>query len=268
MSASQLVDDSTLPGAGSNNNGAVTVTIQGSVGSATANAGNSPTAFGPALTAAVAQNGSYANLESKVTATTGNGGADMIGSTATILAGRASTPATVSMAWRTGVNPPNPGPSEGFVSDVLDLLGMAVVNGQTKDGSVHTDPFVLQMSYDSTVVEARTGMDELSAALADRITMDYLDAGPDGVIGTGDDQWELAAAGNFGSSNQHFAGVGPWNGDMTLGDYGVDVQSHTVWAVLDRDGDFAVVPEPGTLPLLGVAAVGLLSGVRRRHGPT
>ena len=101
MSASQLADDSSLPGAGNNNNGAITVTLQGNVGNATADASNSPTSFGTPLTAPVAQNASYANLESTVTATTGSGGQSMVGSTATILAGTASVSATVSMAWRT-----------------------------------------------------------------------------------------------------------------------------------------------------------------------
>ena len=70
MSASQLADDSTLPGAGNNNNGGLTITLQGNVGNATADASNSKTAFGAALTALVAQNASYANLESTVTAST------------------------------------------------------------------------------------------------------------------------------------------------------------------------------------------------------
>ena len=66
-----------------------------------------------------------------------------------------------------------------------------------------------------------------------------------------------AVLGNFGSDNDHFVGVGAWNGDMTLGDWGVNVQSHAVWAVLDHNGDFAVVPEPGTLVLLAAAVIGL-----------
>ena len=49
MSASQLADDSNLPGAGNNNNGAMTVTLQGNVGNATADASNSPTSFGSRL---------------------------------------------------------------------------------------------------------------------------------------------------------------------------------------------------------------------------
>ena len=60
----------------------------------------------------VAQNASYANLESKATATTGSGGYQLVGSTATILAGTNSSGSaqTVSMAWRTqtlsGANKP------------------------------------------------------------------------------------------------------------------------------------------------------------------
>jgi hypothetical protein len=267
MSASQLVDDSTLPGAGSNNNGTITVTLQGNVGNATADASNSPTSFGSPLTAPVAQNASYANLESKVTTTTGSGGQSMIGTTATILAGTASVPATVSMAWRTGATNPQTGVQDGFVSDVLDLTGMGIVDGQTKDGSVHTDTFVLQMTYSPLVLEGRTGLSELAAAEAGLIQMDYLDEGLDGIAGTADDRWEPAVLGNFGSTNDRFVGVGQWNGDTTLGDWGVNVQTHTVWAVLDHNSQFAVTPEPSTLALLAAGAIGLVGyrSLRRRR---
>ena len=265
MSASQLADDSSLPGAGSNNDGAITVTLQGNVGNATADASNSPAAFGPALTASVAGSGSYANLESKVTATTGSGGAGMVGTTATILAGAASVSTTASMAWRTAATNPQSGVKEGFVSDVLDLTGIGVVDGQTKDGSVHTDTFVLQMDYDPLAVTARTGLAEQAAAAAGLIQMDYLDMGPDGIAGTADDHWERAVVGNFGSSNDHFVGVEPWNNDMNLGDWGVNTSNHTVWAVLDHNSQFAVTPEPSTLPLLAAGAVGLAGYVWRQR---
>jgi hypothetical protein len=253
MSASQLVDDSPLQGAGSNNNGAVTVTLQGNVGNATADASNSHTSFGSPLAAPVAQNASYANLESTVKSTAGSGGQSMVGSTATILAGTASVPATVSMAWRTATT------NEGLVSDVVDLTGMGVVDGQTRNGSVHTNTFVLQMDYSPLGVEGRTGLSELGAAEAGLIQMDYLD------LGLGN-QWEPAVAGNFGSSNDYFVGVGPWNGDTNLGDWGVNTANHTVWAVLDHNSEFAVVPEPGTLALLATGAISLaVYGLRRRQ---
>jgi hypothetical protein len=53
-------------------------------------------------------------------------------------------------------------------------------------------------------------------------------------------------------------------GDLTLGDWGVNTASNTVWAVVDHNSDFAAVPEPGTLALLGVAwAIGLINYTRR-----
>ena len=85
MAASQLANDSGLPGAGGNNNGAVTVAFQGDVGNATADNSNSQTTFGRTTLTAIASGG-YANLESKTTATSGSGGQGMVGSTATILA--------------------------------------------------------------------------------------------------------------------------------------------------------------------------------------
>ena len=34
------------------------------------------------------------------------------------------------------------------------------------------------------------------------------------------------------------------SGDLTVGDWGVNTVNHTVWAVLNHDSEFAVVPEP------------------------
>ena len=148
------------------------------------------------LTALVAQNTSYANLESTVTTTTGSGGQSMVGSTATILAGTASAPTTISMAWRTATT------NEGLVSDVVDLSGIGVVGGQPKNGSVHTDTFVLQMNYSPLLLEEGTGLSEMSAALQGLITMDYLD--------TADDQWINAVDDNFGGT-PNFVGDQPYN---------------------------------------------------------
>ena len=220
------------------------------------------------MTAAVAQNSSYANLESKVTTTTGSGGQSMVGSTATILAGTASVSTTASMAWRTAATNPQTGAKEGFVSDVLDLTGIGLVDGQTKDGSIHTDTFVLQMDYDPLAVTARTGLAEQAAAAAGLIQMDYPDMGHDDIAGTADDLWEPAVLGNFGSNNDHFVGITPWNNDATLGDWGVNTSNHTVWAVLDHNSEFAVTPEPSTLALLAAGAIGLIGYVWRQRRKT
>ena len=96
--------------------------------------------------------------------------------------------------------------------------------------------------------------------------MDYLDLGPDGVAGTSDDQWLPAVEGNFGSTNNTFVGVEPWNGDMTLGEWGVNVETHSVWAVVDHNSDFAVVPDPARWPssALDRSALLLMRCISRR----
>ncbi len=247
MSAAQLADDSSLPGAGNNNNGAVMVTLQGNVGNATADNSNSQTAFGQALTAPVAVNGSYANLESTVSATSGSGGQGMAGSTATIVAGTNSSGSaqTVSMAWRTQTQGEI---GSGVIGDIVQLSGMDM-NGS----GGQTAPFVLQMSYDSDVLPGTSAAD-------DPLYLAWLDP----TTGL----WENAVNGNIGTTSGNFE-VGAYpNGDTTVGDWGVNTANQTVWAVVNHDGEFAVVPEPGTLTLLGVVAVGLLSyrmRLRRRR---
>ncbi len=249
MAASQLVDDSPLPGAGSNNNGAVTVVLQGNVGNATADRSNSQTLFGSPLIAQVAANGSYTGLESKVTATTGSGGYGMVGSTATILDGTddSGSPETVSMAWRTQTQAERASP--GLISDIVCLSGMAS-NGN------ETSPFVLQMTYNPALLPLGAGSEGLWAS-DERIYLAYLDPS--------DDKWENAIDDNIGTNQGTFQ-LGAWpTGDMTLGDWGVNTANHTVWAVVDFNGDFAVVPEPSTFALLGVGAIGLIGWAWRRQ---
>jgi len=244
MAASQLADDSGLPGAGGNNNGAVTVTFQGNVGNATADTSNSQTTFGRALTATVPASGSYANLESKTTATSGSGGQGMVGSTATILAGTnsSSSAQTVGMAWRTRAQAEV---GSGVISDIVQVSGIAL-NGS----SGQTAPFVLEMSYDSDVLPGTSAAD-------DPLYLAWLDP----TTGL----WVNAVDGNVGTNSGNYE-VGAYpNGDTTLGDWGVNTANQTVWAVVNHDGDFAVVPEPSTLALLGVGALGLVCyGLRRR----
>ena len=142
---------------------------------------------------------------------------------------------------------------------------MAIADAQTRHGSVHTDTFVLQMNYSLLAVTARTGLSEAASAEAGLIQMDYLDMGPDSIAGTADDQWVSALEGNFDSTDHRFRGVAVWDGNLTLGDWGVDTVNHTVWAVLDHNSDFAVTPEPSTLALLAAGAMGLAGFVWRQR---
>jgi hypothetical protein len=219
------------------------------VGNATADNSNSQTSFGTPLTASVAQGASYANLESKVMATTGIGGFGMVGSTATILAGTntSSESETVSMAWRTQTQAERASP--GLISDIVCLSGMASSGGETS-------PFVLQMTYNPALLPFGSGSEGLWAS-DEQICLAYLDPS--------DGKWENAIQGNIGGSTGSFH-LGAWvAGDTTLGDWGVDTADHTVWAVVDYNGTFAAVPEPSTFILLGVAALGLFSWTWRRR---
>ena len=182
----------------------------------------------------VAAGGTYIGLGSAVA----NPSAGEQASTADILAGSNSSGSAqaVSMQWRTQAL------GEGLFSDVVEVSGMALSGSSTGQ----TAPFVLQMTYNPGLI--------LSAN-----ELPYL-----GWLNPTTNTWENAVLGNYGSSNDTFVGIRAWNGDTTLGDWGVNTTNDTVWAVVDHNSDFAAVPEPSTLALLGVAA-GLMSyGLRRR----
>ena len=156
------------------------------------------------MTAPVAQNASYANLESTVTATTGSGGQSMVGSTATILAGTASVPTDGQHGLADSGHQSANGVQEGFVSDVLDLTALESWMDRPRTAASIPIRFVLQMGYNPLAVEGRTGLSELAAAQAGLIQMDYLDLGPDGIAGTADDQWEIGRAWQFRQQQRLF----------------------------------------------------------------
>ena len=149
----------------------------------------------------------------------------------------------LSMQWSMGATsaaqPPFPGANwSPRVSDILILSGM-------KDEEGHIDQFTLQMSYL-----------------------------PDALPGGADNEAALAAAGSIVldvSYRTQFMGVGSIP-DGVLGHYGININSHTVWAVVGCNGEFAVyssantVPEPGTIAMLVSAMGGLLAIAGRKKG--
>ncbi len=155
---------------------------------------------------------------------------------ATILDGNAGGDATLTMAFNT----PGPGlfqAENGTVySDVLALSGTG------------TGTFVLQLSYDDT---------GLSPAQEAALFLSWYDPVALAFVN--------AVNGNTGGTPV-FAGDGAYDPstDFNLGTYGVDTYNNTVWAVINHNSEFAVVPapEPSSLGLLCTGAIVLL---RRRR---
>jgi hypothetical protein len=102
-------------------------------------------------------------------------------------------------------------------SNILTLWGMA--DGL---GSEETDEYTLSMSYDAQGVNERT-----------------IQSGAFGLATKNKDgEWVNAVEKNSGGGSNFV--VGAWTPGYPLGTYGVDPGTHTAWAVLDYNGDFAV----------------------------
>ncbi len=76
--------------------------------------------------------------------------------------------------------------------------------------------------------------------------------------------WVNAVAGNHGANNnQRFLGdlsyeeflSGGWDPETMLGAYGVNMANGDVWAVIDHNSEFGVVPEPTTTVLLAAGVL-------------
>ncbi len=174
-----------------------------------------------------------------------------------------ATPADLAMQWRV----PNANDTPRLVSRVFKLSGMSAALGD----HVQTGTYALQMTYNPALLG---GNEALIAAngLLDLVYLDQSQNQPNGL-------WVNATLGNFGTgmpgdvfqnyqgSWDAFAagnGVTDANVGNFLGSYGVDAATHTVWAVVNFNGQFSVVPEPPTALLLSIAAAILLTLPRSR----
>jgi hypothetical protein len=89
-------------------------------------------------------------------------------------------------------------------------------------GSDRTDVYTLSMSYDPTGI-GRGQLKNGTFGLAARDS---------------DGNWINAVDMNYGGSAQFI--YGPWDASYKLGTYGIDPDTHTAWAVINYNGDFAV----------------------------
>jgi len=175
----------------------------------------------------------------------------------------------------TATSPPIPVAGFGLVSDIVKLTGMSKSGGGTSGDRTETDVFALQMSYDDTLLPGV----EATLAAKGSIYLGWLDTDYNGTSGPqATDLWKLAVAGNFGSGSSVFTNqpmswtsfvsahsISNTNIGDFLGSWGVDTANNVVWAVLNHNSQFAVVPEPTTCLLLGCGGLGLVLGWRRRR---
>lgn len=277
----------------SDTGGNKTVTVSAVVGNAPVYGGNlySPTGsstylFGPTFSSTAVNGSSYDGLASNANSQMGtNLGGPLEHTVAIITQGQNGSGGTntVSMAWRNrvqnetpngeGGNPTNSplGFNRPLISDVVSLsLG--------ENPAAATDPYALQMTYDgSTIGNAGAQASAGAAGLLYLATL-VPNAGPAGGGQAGSDEWLLATYDDFGvggsaqfnvaSSYSAWAlanGVTDANLGNFVGSYGYDVADGEVWAVVNHDSQFAVVPEPaaGALAALGLMGLLVLGAARR-----
>jgi hypothetical protein len=166
------------------------------------------------------------------------------GTNATILAGT-SDGTTTSVTFTTTSSAPN------------DAYRVADVTNVTTG----TGAFVLQLSYNELAAQALPG-GESSLFLAWHVLS--TDAWINAVLGnTGNTGY---ATSKYSGTYAQFLidnGLGAASLSTFLGAYGVDTVNNTVWAVLNHNSEFTVVPEPSTYAML-LGGVFMMAVVVRR----
>jgi fibronectin-binding autotransporter adhesin len=235
-------------------------TVNVRIGNAPLHATASSTTFGAALIAATPISVTpYTNLSSNTIGQTSTGSTvPALGTTATIYnyTNSTGTDTGVSMAWRsrTAAEASSTVPGDDgtlvagyLVSDVVNLTGMG-----NAGGTGFTDTFILQMSYNEALLD---GFESFGVTEGNIVI-----AWKDGS------NWVNAVNGNSTPGGTYFANQAYNAASRSLGDYGIDPTNNVVWAVLNHNSEFAVIPEPSTLVLGGLALLGFAgAGLRRRR---
>ena len=161
----------------------------------------------------------------------------------------------------------------------MRLHGMGIQDASS-DGRVKTNPFALEATYTDADFEATFSLTELEELLNGCLFLGWLNTSLDGdhTTVTDGDRWVNAVQGNFDNMpdnpNRHnmygvigdplamslqdyidgtttsIQGLTKAAGEIRTGDYGGWAADNTVWAIVDHNSDFAVVPEPSTYALI------------------
>ncbi len=122
---------------------------------------------------------------------------------------------TVDTGW-TPKTVGTPKTDQDTASDILSLWGM------TEVGKTDTDVFTLSMNYDAE----KSRPEHLGEGLFGLATKDS------------NGNWINAVDKNIGGSKKFV--MGAWDPSYELGTYGIDPGTHTAWAVINYNSDFAV----------------------------
>ena len=181
-----------------------------------------------------------------------------------------------------------------LVSNVMRVHGMGI-QATSSDGRTKTNPFALEATYNQADFESTFSLTELQELINGCLFLGWLNTAIDGNPNdiTGDDRWVHAVQGNFdnmpSNPNRHdehgvignayigtlqeyidgtatsIPGLTKLAGEIRPGDHGGDPDSNTVWAIVDHNSDFAVVPETSTYALFaGVFALATVLLRRRK----
>lgn len=146
--------------------------------------------------------------------------------------------------------------SQGAFGTKADIIGGTAGAARTVDATFSTTPFDVPVNDGARVSEiftlTGTGSDTFVLQLSYAVDPEGLFIAR--LVGN---EWISLGTGTFVD--------GAWNSSYTtVGTYGIDTASNTVWAITDQAGAFAVVPEPSTVLLLGLAAAFVYRARRSR----
>jgi len=134
--------------------------------------------------------------------------------------------------------------------DVSLTVGTGETYGKVVEISgTEGDTFVLSLSYDEATLISLFGSEA-------NVELGWLNESG---------EWVKAVSGNTGGTEQFIEGA--WDETYGLGSYGVDVDTNSVWAVINHNSSFAIinaVPEP-SLSILSLAGGCVLFLRRKRN---
>lgn len=180
-----------------------------------------------------------------------------------------------------------------LVGNVMRLHGMGIQEA-TSDGRIKTNPFALEAFYTDEDYAATFSQDELTELINGCLFLGWFNTSidGDGSTVTDADRWVHAVQGNYDNMpdnpNRHdehavigqavigtlqdyidgtatsIEGLTKNAGELRVGDHGGDPDTNSVWAIIDHNSDFAVIPEPSTYALIGGVICLISVALRRR----